>query len=518
LLREFEVFGLFIKGFIKGSFEINIITQPAAQLVQADGKFGEEGMLEVERGRERGGKRPRLMPSPLIPHKNTHRRAFRGHGMAKRTLAVAFSLALLCHADAFGRIALDSSSARRERVPLHRHASCGVGPRTAATILRSLVGKAPVSRTRLQPLRAKDEGEQAAAGSRTRENADLWQRMANLPILGVFVRFASWIASLFHSVLLVRMTVLLQAMTQLKSALLDPRRRLSAPGSPLADPSVSPGDKSRLAAAISSKSAERSTGSDAQASPTSESGSAKVGGVMRMRADWEPVTSSEVAFQAFWRQMDQLGTSTSVEGEFAALQAESARQRAIQEAALAEVSGVQLSVLDFVEHGGLPPSVEALTAWLEIRDIDTSQWGVGEAKTVQEFFHELWAGESEQLGSACQRVISVVKVRILDSNEEGTWQLYETKQTLCRDGRTRPRNRYALMTHIHTHTHTHRCCGLTVGVYLCSQCVLWYDCGCIFMPCPCVYGAGRPLAEKLRPGERVEDCCVRGVREELGEA
>lgn len=30
-LREFEVFGLFIKGFIKGSFEINIITQPAAR-------------------------------------------------------------------------------------------------------------------------------------------------------------------------------------------------------------------------------------------------------------------------------------------------------------------------------------------------------------------------------------------------------------------------------------------------------------------------------------------------------
>ena len=110
--------------------------------------------------------------------------------------------------------------------------------------------------------------------------------------------------------------------------------------------------------------------------------------------------------------------------------------------------------------------MEALTAWLEIRDIDTSQWGCGEAKTVQEFFHELWAGESEPLGAACQRIISVVKVRILDANDEGTWQLYETKQTLCRDGRTRPRN--------------------------------------------------RPLAEKLRPGEEVEACCRRGVLEELG--
>ena len=27
---------------------------------------------------------------------------------------------------------------------------------------------------------------------------------------------------------------------------------------------------------------------------------------------------------------------------------------------------------------------------------------------------------------------------------------------------------------------------------------------------------GRPLAEKLRPGERVEECCRRGVQEELG--
>ena len=73
---------------------------------------------------------------------------------------------------------------------------------------------------------------------------------------------------------------------------------------------------------------------------------------------------------------------------------------------LASISGVHLSVrfdlssedgfeicvqvLDFVERGGLPPSVESLTAWLEIRDIDTSLWGQGEAKTVQEFFHEVY--------------------------------------------------------------------------------------------------------------------------------
>jgi len=164
--------------------------------------------------------------------------------------------------------------------------------------------------------------------------------------------------------------------------------------------------------------------------------------------------------------MDKVSTSPSIQSELATLQAESARQRVMQEEELAQASGIQLSVLDFVEHGGLPPSVEALTAWLEIRDIDTALWGTGEAKTVQEFFHELWAGESEPLATATQRVISVVKVRILDISEEGTWQLYETKQTLCRDGRTRPRN--------------------------------------------------RPLAEKLRPKEKVEDCCVRGVREELG--
>lgn len=91
--------------------------------------------------------------------------------------------------------------------------------------------------------------------------------------------------------------------------------------------------------------------------------------------------------------MDELSSNPSVQGELAMLQAESARRRAIQEEELAVASGIQLSVLDFVEHGGLPPSVEALTAWLEIRDIDTSKWGKGEAKTVQEFFHELWAGE-----------------------------------------------------------------------------------------------------------------------------
>ena len=78
---------------------------------------------------------------------------------------------------------------------------------------------------------------------------------------------------------------------------------------------------------------------------------------------------------------------------------------------LERVSGVGKSVLDFIETGGIPPSVEALYAWLEYRGIDTAQWGKGSAKHVRELFHEIWSGESEPLTELPQRVISVVKVR-----------------------------------------------------------------------------------------------------------
>eukprot|EP00961_Rhodomonas_salina_P152981 2059307-Rhodomonas_salina.1 len=35
----------------------------------------------------------------------------------------------------------------------------------------------------------------------------------------------------------------------------------------------------------------------------------------------------------------------------------------------------------------------------------------------------------------------LAQVRILDEDDKGLWQLYETQQKFCRDGRTRPRNK-----------------------------------------------------------------------------
>ncbi len=82
-------------------------------------------------------------------------------------------------------------------------------------------------------LRASNEnaagGEETGGGEGDGRGADLGRRMANVPILGIFVRFAQWIASLLRSILIMRMTVLCQAMNQLKTALLDPQRRLVRP-------------------------------------------------------------------------------------------------------------------------------------------------------------------------------------------------------------------------------------------------------------------------------------------------
>ncbi|KAJ1476548.1 hypothetical protein T484DRAFT_3087366 [Baffinella frigidus] len=185
-------------------------------------------------------------------------------------------------------------------------------------------------------------------------------------------------------------------------------------------------------------------------------------------------TTADLAFRSFWgsdlalvvgKKMNDEGRG-SVQNEFMRLQSDSAKQRSSNLQSLADFAGVHFSVLDFVEKGGMPPSVESLYAWLEFRNIDTRRWGAGEAKTVQELFHELWAGECEPLTDQPHRVISVVKVRVLDTDAQGTWQLYETKQKFCRDGRTRPRN--------------------------------------------------RPLAEKVRPGEEPVATARRGVLEELG--
>jgi len=78
----------------------------------------------------------------------------------------------------------------------------------------------------LPALRASNENAAGGEGSGNEQGAALGERMAKVPILGIFVRFARWIASLFRSILILRIAVLCQAMNQLKTALLDPQRRL----------------------------------------------------------------------------------------------------------------------------------------------------------------------------------------------------------------------------------------------------------------------------------------------------
>ena len=46
-------------------------------------------------------------------------------------------------------------------------------------------------------------------------------------------------------------------------------------------------------------------------------------------------------------------------------------------------------MLDFVLCGGIPPSVEALKAWLMFRDVDLSTWGSGARKSIVDLFDEV---------------------------------------------------------------------------------------------------------------------------------
>ena len=308
----------------------------------------------------------------------------------RRVIATTVSLVLVCHGDAFsaaGPPLLPRNAAgaavRPPSAYVWRTAYGSRGAEAEACRVERLVGGkaltpgSALSRgtARLTLLQANNNevaGPKNEGGGGEGKQADFLQRMADMPVLGIFVRFARWIAALFRSILIARMTVLLQAMAQVGTALLDPQRRLSAPpGQGIRE--AAPGDSSVQAAT-----AAASDAADAIAGARATQVEGKAGGL-----GWKPVTSSDMAFQAFWNQMDTMSTSPSIQTELALLQAESARQRTIQEEVLAQTSGIQLSVLDFVEHGGQPPSVEALTAWLEIRDIDTALWGTGEAKTVQ---------------------------------------------------------------------------------------------------------------------------------------
>jgi hypothetical protein len=61
----------------------------------------------------------------------------------------------------------------------------------------------------------------------------------------------------------------------------------------------------------------------------------------------------------------------------------------VQAEAIARASGVAGHVLDFVVDGGIPPTVDALRAWLLFRDVDISAWGTGPCKSVEDLFHEV---------------------------------------------------------------------------------------------------------------------------------
>lgn len=278
-----------------------------------------------------------------------------------------------------------------------------------------------------------------------------FENFKKLPIIRSVFKFASWVLFSLQSLLFVRMQYLVRATSTLQRALLDPKQQLQAMSL----------DVPATMQKIRSQSGM----------PT------QVDDGMDAEDDARPLkaeTTADWAFRSFWGsdlavvvgQKMTAGGRGSVQSEFLRLQRDSIMQSTSHLESLAAFAGVHSSVLEFVERGGMPPSVESLYAWLEFRKIDTRRWGAGEAKTVAELFHELWAGECEPLTDQPHRVISVVKVRVLDTDAQGTWQLYETKQKFCRDGRTRPRN--------------------------------------------------RPLAEKVRPGEEPVATARRGVLEELG--
>jgi hypothetical protein len=80
---------------------------------------------------------------------------------------------------------------------------------------------------------------------------------------------------------------------------------------------------------------------------------------------------------------------------------------------------------------------EALCAWLDAQDIDTSDWGFQSAKSVQDLWNEYTLGEIKLEESPLRRVITgVVQVLIFKNSR----MLMEIHQELS-DGRTRIRNR-----------------------------------------------------------------------------
>jgi hypothetical protein len=162
-------------------------------------------------------------------------------GMA-RLLAATVSLALVCHGTAFsfsvtGYMLPCPCSSGGAQLPARPPGAGGgltrrafaAGGQHATGSCRSHRFLVPSANGLDRPtlLRANSDG--VTGGGERPDNQSypqLMDRMAKVPILGIFVRFARWVASVFRSILLVRMAVLLQAVAQAKTALLDPQRRL----------------------------------------------------------------------------------------------------------------------------------------------------------------------------------------------------------------------------------------------------------------------------------------------------
>ncbi len=79
-------------------------------------------------------------------------------------------------------------------------------------------------------------------------------------------------------------------------------------------------------------------------------------------------------------------------------------------------------------------SWQALEQWLQRGGVDTSGWGHGRAKTVEQLWHELLRGETQLLPHPTRRVVELVVLVV----RRGEQILLETGQELA-DGRFRTR-------------------------------------------------------------------------------
>jgi hypothetical protein len=105
-------------------------------------------------------------------------------------------------------------------------------------------------------------------------------------------------------------------------------------------------------------------------------------------------------------------------------------------------------------------SVQQLETWLASKGINTSQWGTGAAKSLQDLWNEITSGDAQVEDEPPRRVLNIVDVNVHSGNKF----LLEYEQQLS-DGRMRYR--------------------------------------------------GLPLSEKMKPGENPINAAIRGLQEEL---